>query len=313
MLGLRLQPAAHHRSRDGVGLRISVARPAGPVAGRACRDSGRADGRGQSEPTARTHLQHLFGELAAALPQSRPRSAASARGLCKRSFRNAAGHARILLRQRLQSFRPKLESHDAGGRSGSRCGRRHLPVACTQRRGRYGPRGLGRARGLHRRAAVDRALQQLPLDHTQRAAGARHLLGSGAGRYGTGLRRDSAAGLQLRVDGNGAAGARGRRPDDGDPGIGPALRLSLPRGALRKLDDPHTGSAFGVRRGGRCSRGGAGCRSLLRHLCPDRPRRLDRARLKERDPDRRIRKIPTGERRDHRRCRGRARGPVSAR
>ena len=171
---------------------------------------------------------------------------------------------------------------------------RHRPPADPQRRRRDGAGQRGGAGGVRRRAAVDRALQQLPLGDAERHAGARGRLRHCAGGDGGDQRRDPAARLRLRLDRHGAAGEGGGRPDDDHPRAGAPLRLSVPGRPLRELDHPGAGAALGGGRGRRRARGALSGRPSLRHLRPDRARRADRARGEERHPDRRVRQGPPG-------------------
>ena len=151
--GLRLQPAADHRPRHRLGLRVPAARPRGPRPGRPRRGRRRADRRGGPEPAARADLHHLFGGDAAALPRPRPRAAADARRLGQRPLRHAAGHARLDLRQRLQPLRPHLAGADAGAprptaRAVADIERIHVRSAT----GEMVPIGVGGARRVRRSA-----------------------------------------------------------------------------------------------------------------------------------------------------------------
>ena len=69
---------------------------------------------------------------------------------------------------------------------------------------------------------VDHALQQLPLDHHQRRAGAGPLLGRCADRDEGGVGQDPAAGLRLRMDRHRLPGIRGGA---GRPGRSSALAV----------------------------------------------------------------------------------------
>ena len=74
-----------------------------------------------------------------------------------------------------------------------------------------------------------------------------------------------------------------------DPRACAAVRLSLPRRALRELGDSDSGAAVGERRRRRIVPRSPDRRPAARSLRPDRPRRADRARRQERHPDHRVR------------------------
>ena len=121
-------------------------------------------------------------------------------------------------------------------------------------------------------------------------------------------------GFDYRMDRHRAGGKAGGGPDHGHPRPGAAVRLPVPRRALRKLDDPGPGAAVGGLRGGGCDGRAAAGGPALQHLCADRPCRADRAGRQERDPDRRIRQ-GAARSRDARSSMppSKGRGPASAR
>ena len=77
-----------------------------------------------------------------------------------------------------------------------------------------------------------------------------------------------------------------------DPGARRAVRVSVPRRALRKLDDPGPGIAVGAGRSARGVSRNSDFSPVARPLCRDRARRADRDGRQERHPDRRIRQGP---------------------
>jgi len=200
-----------------------------------------------------------------------------------------------LLRQQFQPLRSHLAGEHPGRGQRSPAHRGHLPDPGAQPAGRDGAAALDRRPALRARAAGDHPLQQLPLDHHQRRAGAGPLLGRCADGDERGVGQDPAAGLRLRMDRHRLPGIRGGGADRADPRPGRDLRLPVPRGAVRELDDPDAGAALGL---------GRGARRLCRHpdrqadarpLRPDRPGGPDRARRQERHPDRRVRQGAAGE------------------
>ncbi len=80
----------------------------------------------------------------------------------------------------------------------------------------------------------------------------------------------------------------GRRSDRHRARARRAVRLSLPRGAVRELERAAARPAVGQRRRAGRDRGRGAVRPRLRHLCADRPGRAGGARRQERHPDRGI-------------------------
>ena len=77
-----------------------------------------------------------------------------------------------------------------------------------------------------------------------------------------------------------------------DPRARRAVRVSVPRRPLRKLDDPGPGVAVGAGRGAGGVSRNSDLSPVARPLCRDRARRADRDGRQERHPDRRIRQGP---------------------
>ena len=93
------------------------------------------------------------------------------------------------------------------------------------------------------RTAGGNALQQLPVDHHQWRAGAGRFIGRRVGGDGRGVGENVAARLWIRMDGNRLSGGVGRWAHWVDPGAGSTVRISVPGGSVRELDDPHSGAA----------------------------------------------------------------------
>ena len=115
-------------------------------------------------------------------------------------------------------------------------------------------------------------------------------------------REDLAGGLRRRVDRYGVPGKARRGQDRNHSRLRGAVRLSLPCGALRKLDNPGPGAALGHGRHPRVLRGHGHGRADPRSLCPDRHDRADRPRGEKRHPHRGIRQAEAGAWRVDPRC-----------
>ena len=115
------------------------------------------------------------------------------------------------------------------------------------------------------------------------------VVGRCAGRDGAGVGEDAAAGLCVRMVGHGVSGEGGVRTDRRHPVAVDSVRLPVPGGAVRELDDPDPGAAVGDhRRAGRVRRD-VDIRPVARSVCADRPGGADLAGGEERHPDRRVR------------------------
>ena len=150
-------------------------------------------------------------------------------------------------------------------------------------------RALAQARLVQGPQAVIRYNGFRARDH-QRRAEARLQLGPGARRDGAHLRHDAARRLRLRMDRHRAAGKGGGRPDRHRARRSPCCS---------PISSWSRSTRAGTSRCRCCCRSASACWARsprvalagaeLRRLCPDRPRRADRARRQERHPDRRVR------------------------
>ena len=184
---------------------------------------------------------------AADQPRDRPRAPADAGRQRHRRLRRAAGDAGRLLRQRLQPVRPHLAGQAAGRARRPHVDRRHLPDPCPQRRTatwcRCAPSPTSTlvvAPAQHRRATTTCAPSTINGE-----PGAGRLLGRRRSPRWSSLGQDAAAGLRLRVDGHGAAGEGGGRPDRLHLRAVDPVRLPVPGRALRELDAPGRRPAVG--------------------------------------------------------------------
>ena len=241
----------------------------------------------------RPELAGVFSTFAADTPQlyprRRPREGAGAGRRGQRHLHSTAGHARRLLRQRLQPFRPHLAGQHPGRGRLPLAGRRHLRDLRQEPARRDGADAGARRRAAGARAAGADPLQQLPRCHHQRLAGTRLQHRRRAGRHG------------------GALGDARCRPATPTSGRAPRGRRRRPRARPRSCSASPSSSPTcswwpstraGTSRSRSCSRSASASwapsppsarRARLRRLRPDRPRRADRARRQERDPDRRVR------------------------
>ena len=237
------QPPADHRPRLDGRLRVRAAGAPGTAAGRhRGRGQGHAD-RGQPGPGAGRRLLHLRREHAAALSRHRPREGADARGRDRRHLRCAPGHARGLLRERLQPVRPNLAGQHPGGYRLPVADRRHLPGSREEQPGPDGAdEGARRGPAGPRSPGAD-PVQQLPRRHHQRRrrAGPQHR--RGARRHGAPVGDGPSRRLRLRMDRDRAAGEGGRRTDRHRARARGHLRLPLPGRALRELERADPGPA----------------------------------------------------------------------
>ncbi len=201
----------------------------------------------------------------------------------------AAGVVGRILRQRHEPVRAHLAGAGAGGSRRSIVGGRHLPDQCPQRRQ---PDDSAAQPG--RGAAGDRAAGADPLQQPDRRddpgqPGSRYLVRSGAGGDGAGCREHAAARIPRSVDRCVVPGEASRGQDRDHSRLCGAVRLPVPGGAVRELDDPGSGSAVGHDRHRRIlcriRRRGDHARSLR----ADRHGGADRAGGQERHPDRGIR------------------------
>ena len=178
----------------------------------------------------------------------------------------------------------------------------------AQQDGRHGAAALDRQPAFVVGPQVITHYNDYRLDEHQRQPRSRQTSGAALRAMARISAAHAAAGLRLRMDRHRLPGARGERPDRADPRHGGGVRLPVPGGAVRELDDPVAGAALG---GDRCPRRLAAAswsQARRRPLRPDRPRRADRARRQERHPDRRVRQGAARGRHADRRCR-RARRP----
>ncbi len=181
--------------------------------------------------------------------------------------------------------------------------------------GRDGAGARVRAGAADPRAAVDHPLQQLPQRHDQRRSGARLQLGRGARRDGEGLGRDAAA-PATASNGPARRCRRRRRPARRRSSSALAVLFAylflvglyeswtIPVAVLLSVTVGVLGAMLAL----------LTVRARQQSLCPDRPRRADRARGEERHPDRRVRQgAPRAGPADRRGGRSRARASASAR
>ncbi len=107
---------------------------------------------------------------------------------------------------------------------------------------------------------IDRPLQQQPQRHHQRRAGARPSSGEALAAMEQLSATTLPRGYSYRMDRHGAAGEGGGRQDRDHPRARGAVRLPVPGGAVRELDDPDPGAAVGL---GRRARRHGGAVDLL--------------------------------------------------
>ena len=157
----------------GLGTGGGFAYVHGGFARRRCQGHGagvaRAHGRRQPEPAAQPGVQHVLGDQSFDLSRYRSRQGANNRRAAERGVPGAAGFARRLLRQQLQSVRPHLAGPGAGRGRRSLKHQRHLPHQCAQQR-RQDDSAAQPRRGSPRRrpAGLD------PLQQSARRDRARH-------------------------------------------------------------------------------------------------------------------------------------------
>ena len=243
-----VQPAADHRAVDNRRLRIRARRPRRPGTGGDEQRHAGAARRRQPRSAAHPRVFDLHGQQSVDFPEHRPAEGAGARPQHERRVHDAAGHARQLLRQQLQSVRTGLAGQYRG-RAGRPAGyfvavADLYPQQIRHRR----TVGRDRPRRHYRRAPGHHPLQQLPGDPDTGKPGARRFIRHRTRGDGRSLGEDLARGLQLRMVRHGLSGTGRGRADWGDPRPCDPVCVSVFGRALRKLDDPGPGLAVGTGR-----------------------------------------------------------------
>jgi len=195
----------------------------------------------------------------------------------------------VVLCQRFQPVRAGLPGDAAGRWRFPDNGGRYWRAACAVSQRRDGAAWHTGRCGKRARPRAAEPLQHVP--RHDRDSGARPRLrhrrcDPRAG--GTGGHRPAPR-LRLRMDGHGAATTRSRGCGADHPRAGGAVRLPVPRRAIRKLDDAGGDLHVGDRGAAGGCHGGLDRRRGSEPLYPDRDDHADRPRRQERDPDRRIR------------------------
>ena len=138
------------------------------------------DRRGEPGSAAQPGVQHVLGDQSFDLSRYRSRQGADHRRAVERRVPGAAGFARRLLRQQLQSVRPHLAGPGAGRGRRSLEHRRHLPHQRAQQRRQDDPAAQPRRGPPRRRPAGADPLQQSARRDRAGLAGAGRFVRSGA-------------------------------------------------------------------------------------------------------------------------------------
>src|SRR6267378_1043233 len=221
--------------------------------------------------------------------QRRPRESGGARRRAHRRRPDVLDRLGLALRQQLPRYR---QPHQAGVRAG-RCALSHEPggpepPVRAQQQGCHGAVLVLRHRPMGLRTAQARALQRRRFDGDPGAGGGRPQHRAGDGLDG-GAGEKAARWNRIRMDRHLAAAAALRRTGAAalctfDPG-----GVLEPRGALRKLVDPHLGDHGGALWRARRARRGDYLPHAERRVLHGGPAHDNRPVGEERHPDRRVR------------------------
>ena len=188
--------------------------------------------------------------------------------------------------QHVQPYLPRLRS----GRGALPCApEQSRPLPCAGQRRCDDPRHGPRYDALHDRARYDPPLQHVQCrDHLGRG-GARLQFGTGDGGARTDRARALAGQYRRRVERPVVSGETRQRPDGAGTGAGAALRLPVPRRAVRKLVGAGGGDPVAADRGTGRLCGQLALRTGKQYLFPDRTGDAGGSGGQERHPDRRVR------------------------